>query len=155
MAEVVLKKTRVATELVKEDGEIFIILPSKKIGLKGKVPLVGTINDVPFSLEAMPWKGDHHAVKLHGALKSRFTQDKDGHVVVEFEIDTSKHLEVHVPEHISELLGTNYEAFKKFDELTYVKKAKYIEWLEKPADLKIKNERLEKFIPMLLANKLP
>jgi hypothetical protein len=121
---------------------------SSAFGLRGKVRVSGTIDDVPYRGSLTPYGGRHY-LGVNRAMRSAI--DKDGgdmiHVVMEVEPESQA---LDMPEDLLWALDFDRQAGAIFESYSFARRQEFIAWLESARKPEIRARRLAQAIQMIL-----
>lgn len=113
-------------------GGVFFTLPRKestKFGVRGRVPVSGTINGYPFRSSIFPTGDGTHYMAVNRAVRDGASITAGDRVKVVMEVDTAPRT-VNIPPDLNRELSKSIAARVRFDKLSYTHRKEYVQWIE-------------------------
>ena len=140
----------------KEGGEVCSIdIPfdvEKTFGARGRVPVRGTLNGVPFRSSVFRMGGDCHFMVVNRRMRDAAGVRGGETVPVVMERDTEERT-VEPPADFARALKGNKEARATWDKLSYTHRREHVEHIEEAKRPETRLRRIEKSIALLAAGK--
>jgi hypothetical protein len=137
-----------------ESGGFYFNLPRKesaKFGVRGRVPVTGTMNGYPFRSSIFPTGDGGHYMGLNKETREGAGGVKAGdRVRVVMELDTAPRT-VTIPPDLEKALGKSTHTRARFDKLSYTHRKEYVQWIEAAKRPETRARRLEKVLAQLKA----
>jgi hypothetical protein len=121
---------------------------SSSLGGRARVPVKGTINDVPFRSSAMPaGDGGFFVVVNQGLQKQAGVKPGDRvHVVLERDDEPR---EVEVPPELAQALAKDAEASRAFQAMSYSRHKEYVDWILDARSEETRQRRAARAVEMI------
>jgi uncharacterized protein DUF1905/bacteriocin resistance YdeI/OmpD-like protein len=113
-------------------GGVFFTLPRKestKFGVRGRVPVAGTLNGYGFRSSIFPTGDGAHYMAVNREVREGAGVEVGDRVRVIMEVDT-KPRTVAVPADLDKALSKSKTARARFDKLSYTLRKEYVQWIE-------------------------
>jgi len=139
------------TKLVQAEGWVCLNFPesaSKKLGAKGRVPVVGTINGFPIRTSAFAMGGKTHMILVNREIQGGANIGAGDTVAVSVEVDT-KPRTISVPPDLKKAIARSATAKAAFDKLSHTHRKEYVRWIEEAKRAETRIRRIEKAVAML------
>jgi len=139
------------TKLVQSEGWVCLNFPAsadKKLGAKGRVPVVGTINGFPIGTSAFAMGGKTHMILVNKEIQGGANIGAGDIVAVSIEVDI-KPRTISVPPYIEKAIARSAKAKAAFDKLSYTHRKEYVRWIEEAKKDETRMRRIEKAVAML------
>lgn len=136
-----------------ESGGVFFTLPRKesvKFGVRGRVPVVGTLNGYPFRSSIFPTGDGGHFMGLNKQVRDGAGVEVGDRVKVTMEVDTAPRT-VAIPPDLDKELAKSLTARVRFDKLSYTQRKEYAQWLEAAKRPETRARRLKQILDKLTA----
>lgn len=134
-----------------ESGGVFFTLPRKesvKFGVRGRVPVVGTLNGYPFRSSIFPTGDGGHFMGLNKQVRDGASVEVGDRVKVTMEVDTAPRT-VAIPPDLDKELAKSLTARVRFDKLSYTLRKEYAQWLESAKRPETRARRLKQILDKL------
>jgi hypothetical protein len=151
--EMVKIEFTVKLETVEDGGGIYFTLPRKesaKFGVRGRVPVTGTMNGYPFRSSIFPVGDGTHFMGVNLEVRRGAGADAGDRVRVVMQTDTAPRT-VNIPSDLEKALGKSTHTRARFDKLSYTHRKEYVQWLEAAKRPETRARRLEKLLARLKA----
>jgi hypothetical protein len=115
-----------------ERGGVFFTLPrqeSAKFGVRGRVPVNGTINGYAFRSSIFPVGDGTHYMAVNKAVREGAKVAAGDRVKIIMETDTAPRT-ISVPHDLDKALSKSKAARTSFDKLSYTHRKEYVQWIE-------------------------
>ncbi|MDX6693859.1 MAG: hypothetical protein QOF02_1462 [Blastocatellia bacterium] len=115
-----------------EQGGVFFTLPRKesaKFGVRGRVPVTGTINGVAFRSSIFPTGDGGHFMGVRREWYQAAGAEVGDKVKVLMETDDAPRT-VTIPPDLDAQLAKSIAARVRFDKLSYTQRKEYAQWIE-------------------------
>ena len=115
-----------------ESGGTYFTLPrreSVKFGVRGRVPVTGTINGYPFRSSIFPVGDGGHYMAVNRSVREGAGVAAGDRVKVMMETDTAPRT-VAVPADLARAMSKSKTAKARFDKLSYTHRKEYVQWIE-------------------------
>ena len=122
----------VKLEAVKGSSAAVFTLPKKeseKFGVRGRVPVTGTINGYAFRSSIFPVGDGTHYMALNKAVREGAGVAAGDRVKIVMETDTAPRT-VALPDDLKRALSKSKAARTRFDKLSYTHRKEYAQWIE-------------------------
>jgi len=116
-------------------------------GTRGRVPVKGTINNVPFRSSLMNM-GQGHMMVVNRQLREAAKCKAGDTVNVAMERDTQKRV-VKVPKYLKEIIGADPKSAPIWGKLSYTHQKEYVQWVEEAKKPETRQRRIEKIMSVL------
>jgi hypothetical protein len=136
-----------------EQGGVFFTLPRKesaKFGVRGRVPVTGTINGAPFRSSIFPTGDGAHYMAVNREVREAAGVAAGDRVKVSMEIDNAPRT-VAVPPDLNLELSKSIAARVRFDKLSYTHRKEYVQWIEAAKRPETRTRRLKQVLDKLTA----
>ncbi|MBD0325611.1 MAG: DUF1905 domain-containing protein [Pyrinomonadaceae bacterium] len=134
-----------------EQGGVFFVLPKKesaKFGVRGRVPVTGTINDYPFRSSIFPIGDGTHYMAVNRAVRSGAGVSAGDRVRVVMETDTAERT-VTLPPDLEKALAKSKRARARFDKLSFTHRKEHAGWIESAKRPETRARRIEQLLAKL------
>jgi len=131
-----------------EQGGVFFILPQKesaKFGVRGRVPVTGTINGYSFRSSIFPVGDGTHYMAVNRAVRDGAGVAAGDRVKVLMEADTAPRT-VAVPADLNKALSKSKQAKTRFDKLSYTHRKEHVQWIESAKRPETRARRIEQVL---------
>ncbi len=111
---------------------VFIYFPktvSEKLGVRGRVPVVGTINGFPIRLSAFPVGDGTHQIAVNKAAQTGAGAKPGDRVKVVLRVDAAPRT-VAVPADVAKALASAKAAKANFEKMAWSHRKRYVDWIE-------------------------
>lgn len=145
---------KVKLEGVKGMSALLITLPRKesaKFGVRGRVPVTGTINGYAFRSSIFPTGDGTHYMAVNRAMREGANLKAGERVQVILETDTAPRT-VEVPSDLKKALSKSKAARERFDKLSYTHRKEYALWVAEAKRPETRERRVSEVIKRLTAN---
>jgi len=142
----------VKLEAVKQGG-VFFTLPrqkSAKFGVRGRVPVTGTINGFPFRSSIFPTGDGAHYMGVNRQVREGAGVSAGDRVKVTMELDTAPRT-IDIPPDLNKELSKSLTARVRFDKLSYTYRKEYVQWIEAAKRPETRARRLKQVLAKLTA----
>lgn len=136
-----------------EQGGVFFTLPRKesaKFGVRGRVPVVGTLNGHPFRSSIFPTGDGTHFMGVNRQVREGAGVGVGERVEIVMEVDEAPRTVV-VPEDLNKELSKSVALRVRFDKLSYTHRKEYAQWLESAKRPETRVRRLKQILAKLAA----
>ena len=143
----------VKLEAVKGSSGAFFVLPKKesaKFGVRGRVPVTGTINGYAFRSSIFPVGDGTHYMALNKSIRESAHVAAGDRVKIVMETDTTPRT-VTLPTDLKRALSKSKAARTRFDKLSYTNRKEYAQWIEGAKRPETRARRLEQVMARLTA----
>jgi len=113
-------------------GGVFFTLPRKesvKFGVRGRVPVAGTLNGYAFRSSIFPTGDGAHYMAVNRGVREGAGVEVGDRVRVIMEVDTQPRT-VTVPADLDKALSKSKTVRAQFDKLSYTHRKEYVQWIE-------------------------
>lgn len=134
-----------------EQGGVFFTLPkreSAKFGVRGRVPVTGTINGAPFRSSIFPTGDGTHYMAVNREVRERAGVAAGDRVEVLMETDTAPRT-VAIPPDLKKELSKSVAARVRFDKLSYTHRKEYVQWIEAAKRAETRTRRIKQVLDKL------
>ena len=134
-----------------EQGGVFFTLPKKestKFGVRGRVPVVGTINGFPFRSSIFPVGDGTHYMAVNRAVRDGAGVAAGDRVKVSMEADTAPRT-VAIPPDLARALSKSKQARALFDKQSYTHRKEHVQWIEAAKRPETRARRIEQVVARL------
>ncbi|HEX7997352.1 MAG TPA: YdeI/OmpD-associated family protein [Pyrinomonadaceae bacterium] len=138
-----------------EQGSVYFVLPkreSAKFGVRGRVPVTGTINDYPFRSSIFPMGDGTHYMAVNRAVREGARVAAGDRVRVSMETDTAERV-VTIPPDLDRALAKSKQARARFDKLSYTHRKEHAGWIESAKRPETRARRIEQVLSKLAIEK--
>ncbi|HEX8492897.1 MAG TPA: YdeI/OmpD-associated family protein [Pyrinomonadaceae bacterium] len=135
------------------DGGVYFTLPlkeSSKFGVRGRVPVTGTINGYAFRSSIFPIGDGTHYMAVNKTVREGAKVAVGDRVKIVMETDTAPRT-VNVPPDLDKALSKSKAARTRFDSLSYTHRKEYAEWIESAKRPETRARRVEVVLARLTA----
>lgn len=142
---------KVKLEAIK--GGVIFTLPKResvKFEVRGRVPIVGTINGYRFRSSIFPTGDGTHYIAVNKEMREGAGIAAGERVEVTMEVDTAPRT-VAIPADLTAALSKSTAAKVRFDKLSYTHRKEYAQWLESAKRPETRTRRLKQIIDKLTA----
>lgn len=132
-------------------GGVFFTLPRKesaKFGVRGRVPVTGSLNGYSFRSSIFPTGDGAHFMGVNREVREGAGAAVGDRVRVVMEVDT-KPRTVAVPADLEKALSKSKTARARFDKLSYTNRKEYVQWIEAAKRAETRSGRIEKVVARL------
>jgi hypothetical protein len=134
-----------------EQGGVFFTLPkreSAKFGVRGRVPVTGTIKGYPFRSSIFPMGDGTHYMAVNRAVRAGAGVAAGDRVRVVMETDEATRTVVLPPE-LDKALSKSKAARARFDKLSYTHRKEHAGWIESAKRPETRARRIEQVLAQL------
>jgi hypothetical protein len=134
-----------------ERGGVFFTLPrreSAKFGVRGYLPVTGTINGYSFRSSIFPTGDGAHYMGVNKEVRAGAGIAAGDRVQVMMEEDTAPRT-VAVPADLNAALASSASARVLFDKLSYTHRKEYVRWIESARRPETRARRIEQLLKRL------
>jgi hypothetical protein len=134
-------------------GGVFFTLPLKestKFGVRGRVPVRGTINGSPFRSSIFPTGDGTHYMAVNREVRDGAGATAGDRVKVCMEVDTAPRT-VAIPPDLNQELSKSIAARVRFDKLSYTHRKEYVQWIEAAKRAETRTRRVKQVLDKLTA----
>lgn len=134
-----------------EQGGVYFTLPRKesaKFGVRGRVPVTGTINGAPFRSSIFPTGDGTHFMGVNREVREQAGAGVGDRVEVSMEIDTAPRT-VAIPPDLNSELSKSVAARVRFDKLSYTHRKEYVQWIEAAKRPETRTRRIKQVLDKL------
>jgi Bacteriocin-protection, YdeI or OmpD-Associated/Domain of unknown function (DUF1905) len=124
----------------------------KSFGVRGRVPVRGTLNGAPFRASVLRMGGDRHFMVVNRKLREASGVSGGETVPVTLELDTEPRV-IEPPADFARSLKDNKDARATWDKLSYTHRREHVEHIEDAKKPETRQRRIEKSIQLLAAGK--
>jgi hypothetical protein len=138
-----------------ESGGVFFTLPRKesvKFGVRGRVPVTGTLNGYPFRSSIFPTGDGTHCMGVNQEVRQGAGVHVGERVRLVMETDTAPRT-VTLPPDLDQALGTSTHTRARFDKLSYTHRKEYVQWIEAAKRPETRARRLAQVLARLIEEK--
>ena len=132
-------------------GGIFFTLPLKesaKFGVRGRVPVKGTINGYAFRSSIFPIGDGTHYMAVNKTVREGAKVAAGDRVKIVMETDAAPRT-VDIPPDLNRELSKSIAARVRFDKLSYTQRKEYVQWIESAKRSETRTRRLKQVIARL------
>lgn len=132
-------------------GGVFFTLPRKesaKFGVRGRVPVTGTLNGYKFRSSIFPTGDGAHYMAVNREVRDGAGVEVGDRVEVSMEVDT-KPRTVELAPDIKKALSKSKPVRARFDKLSYTHRKEYVQWIEAAKRPETRACRIEEVIKRL------
>ena len=143
----------VKLEAVEGSSAAFFVLPKKesaKFGVRGRVPVTGTINGYAFRSSIFPVGDGTHYMALNKAVREGAGVTAGDRVKIVMETDTAPRT-VTLPADLKRALSKSKAARTHFDKLSYTHRKEYAQWIAAAKRPETRARRLGQVLARLTA----
>jgi hypothetical protein len=119
---------------------------------RARIPVKGTINDVPYRVSLLPHGDGRHYMVVNKALQKNCGASNGGQVVVTMMLDEEVRTVV-IPDDLKAALDRDVNIEKIFTELAYSHQKEYVEWITSAKKAETRTVRIEKAMQMIAERK--
>ncbi len=133
------------------NGGAMISLPrreSVKFGVRGRVPVRGTLNGYPFRSSIFPTGDGGHYMAVNREVREGAQVKAGDRVQVIMETDAEPRT-VELPPDLEKALAKSKAARTRFDQLSYTHRKEYVQWIEAAKRPDTRQRRLAQTIERL------
>ena len=144
-------KIEFRTKLVRGEGWVCLNFPpsaDKKLTVKGRVPVTGTINGFPIRTSAFFMGGKTHMILVNKEMQTGARVGAGDTVAVSIEVDTRPRT-ISVPPDLRKAIAKSAAAKAAFDKLSYTHRKEYVRWIEEAKKGETRSRRIGKAVAML------
>ena len=134
-------------------GGHFFTLPkreSAKFGVRGRVPVVGTINGFAFRSSIFPAGDGTHFMGVNREVREGAGVVAGDRMKIIMEVDTAPRT-VTVPADLETALSKSTAARVRFDKLSYTQRKEYVQWIEAAKRPETRARRISRVFAKLIA----
>ncbi|HYO90538.1 MAG TPA: YdeI/OmpD-associated family protein [Pyrinomonadaceae bacterium] len=134
-------------------GGVYFTLPLKesaKFGVRGRLPVTGTINGYAFRSSIFPIGDGTHYMAVNKAVREGAKVAAGDRVKIVMEADDAPRL-VSVPPDLDKALAKSKAARTRFDKLSYTHRKEYAQWIESAKRPDTRARRIEVVLARLRA----
>jgi hypothetical protein len=134
-----------------EQGGVFFTLPrreSEKFGVRGRVPVTGTINGAPFRSSIFPTGDGTHYMAVNREVREHAGIAAGDRVEVLMETDMAPRT-VAIPPDLNQELSKSVAARVRFDKLSYTHRKEYVQWIEAAKRSETRTRRIKQVLVKL------
>lgn len=135
------------------DGGVYFTLPlkeSSKFGVRGRVPVTGTINGYAFRSSIFPIGDGTHYMAVNKTVREGAKVAVGDRVKIVMETDAAPRIVV-VPPDLDKALSKSKAARTRFDKLSYTHRKEYVQWIESAKRPETRARRVEVVLARLTA----
>jgi hypothetical protein len=132
-------------------GGVFFTLPRKestKFGVRGRVPVTGTINGYAFRSSIFPAGDGTHYMAVNREVREGAGVAAGDRVAVVMETDTAPRTVV-IPPDLDKELSKSTTARVLFDKLSYTHRKEYVQWIESAKRTETRTRRIKQILDRL------
>jgi len=132
-------------------GGVFFTLPRKesaKFGVRGRVPVTGSLNGYGFRSSIFPTGDGAHYMAVNKDVRAGAGVAVGDRVKVLMEVDT-KPRTVELAPDIDRALSKSKSVRARFDKLSYTHRKEYVQWIESAKRPETRAHRIEEVIARL------
>jgi hypothetical protein len=136
-----------------ERGGIYFVLPLKesaKFGVRGRVPVNGTLNGYAFRSSIFPVGDGTHYMAVNKTVREGAKVAAGDRVKIVMETDDAERT-VNVPPDLYKALSKSKIARARFDKLSYTHRKEYAQWVESAKRPETRARRVEVVLARLSA----
>jgi hypothetical protein len=149
-----MSKIQFDVKLESANGGLFFTLPQKesvRFGVRGRVPVTGTLNGHAFRSSIFPTGDGRHYMAVNKGLRADAGVSAGDRVQVVMEVDTEPRA-VTLPHDLDEALSKSKAARTQFDKLSYTHQKEIVRSLEEAKRAETRARRLEQTMTRLAAD---
>ncbi|SDN03066.1 Bacteriocin-protection, YdeI or OmpD-Associated [Paenibacillus sp. yr247] len=120
----------------------------EKFGIKGRVPVKGEINGVPFRSSLMAQGNERHILVVNGDIRKEIGSTAGDLITVWLEKDEGLR-EVAIPDDFNSALQVQEQARNHFDQMSYSRRKEYVDWIEGAKKAETRSSRIMKAVERL------
>ena len=128
------------------------IQAEKEFGSKGKVPICGTIDAIPFAATLIPRGNGEHYIVLDKNIREQTGIEVGDEINLKVWKDNAERV-VTVPDDFEESLSSNRDANAFFQGLAYSYKKAYVDWINSAKRESTRTTRIAKSVTLLADRK--
>jgi hypothetical protein len=125
---------------------------SRALGTRGRVPVTGTVNEVPLTGSLMPNGEGGHFLVVNKTLREKAGVDAGDRVAVVLRVDTAER-RVELPAELAEALAADAEARRAFERFSYSHQKEYVDWVGEAKKEQTRRTRAQKALEMVREQK--
>lgn len=132
-------------------GGVFFTLPRKestKFGVRGRVPVTGSLNGYSFRSSIFPTGDGAHYMAVNKDVREGAGVGVGDRVKVSMEVDT-KPRTVELAPDVDRALSKSKSVRARFDQLSYTHRKEYVQWIESAKRPETRARRIEQIIARL------
>lgn len=132
-------------------GGVFFTLPrkeSEKFGVRGRVPVTGTLNGYSFRSSIFPTGDGAHFMAVNREVRTGAGVAVGDRVKVVMELDTQPRTVSLAPD-IDKALSKSKAVRARFDKLSYTHRKEYVQWIEAAKRPETRRCRIEEVVSRL------
>ncbi len=151
MSENPPKEIRFRAMLEKGQGWLCLYLPKsagRKIGTRGKVPVVGTINGVPIRTSVFPTSRGQHMMLVNKQMQKTSGVMAGDCVSLVLAIDDTPRI-MEVPLDLERTLKSSRPLWEAFDRMSYSHKREWVDWINSAKKQETRARRIAKVFEKL------
>jgi hypothetical protein len=119
---------------------------------RARIPVIGTINNVPYTGSLLPHGDGHHYLVVNKTLQKSCGASIGDQVTVTMLLDEAIRA-VEVPEDLKTALSLDRNIEKIFNEFSYSHQKEYVEWITNAKKTETRKARIEKALQMIAEKK--
>jgi hypothetical protein len=134
-------------------GGVFFTLPRKestKFGIRGRVPVTGSLNGYKFRSSIFPTGDGAHYMAVNKEVRAGAGVAVGDRVKVAMEIDTKPRTVALAPD-VNKALSKSKPVRARFDKLSYTHRKEYVQWIEAAKRSETRACRIEEVVKRLKA----
>jgi len=124
---------------------------SQAFGIRGNIPVLGTLNGQPFRATLVPLGGGHHRLYINGEMRKAARVDTGDEVTITVDLDPQPQARAPaIPPALTQALESNPEAKAAFEALTPSRRKEilaYLNYLKRPDSVQ---RNVDKVIALLM-----
>jgi Domain of unknown function (DUF1905)/Bacteriocin-protection, YdeI or OmpD-Associated len=132
-------------------GGVFFTLPRKestKFGVRGRVPVIGSLNGYGFRSSIFPTGDGAHYMAVNKEVRAGAGVAVGDRVKVTMEVDT-KPRNVELAPDIDRALSNSKSVRARFDKLSYTHRKEYVQWIESAKRTETRARRIAEVVARL------
>ncbi len=132
-------------------GGVFFTLPRKesvKFGVRGRVPVTGSLNGYKFRSSIFPTGDGAHFMAVNREVRAGAGVAVGDRVKVAMELDTKPRTVALAPD-VNKALSKSKAVRASFDKLSYTHRKEYVEWIEAAKRQETRACRIEEVVKRL------
>lgn len=127
---------------------------TQKLGTRGQIKVIGTINGHPFRTSARPHGDGSHYIVVNRSIRDAIQAIPGDVVHVEMDRDTAPRT-VDVPADFITAIEADQKLRKSFDSLSYSHKKEFVDWIESAKKMETRDRRIANSVEMLRQGSSP
>jgi hypothetical protein len=125
---------------------------SQAFGIKGRIPVIGTVNGFAFQNSFMPNGDGTHSMMFSKALQTGAKAGPGEHVKVVVELDTAPR-QIATPDDLRRALVRHKGLVATFDALAHSHRKEFIDWIESAKRPETREARIAKTVEWVAAGR--